>query len=288
MDVKRQFIEATKLVRLTKQYGTLLLMLPALWSLYLAGQGEPRPWIVFIIVAGAFLMRSAGCVINDIADRNYDPFVDRTKNRPLAAGRITLKEAVTILLFLVFIAVSLAFLLNRLAILMCFIGLVLALIYPFMKRYINLPQVVLGVAFGWGAIVAWAAQTGKIELPAILILICTVFWVTAYDTIYALMDKDDDIKIGVKSSAIFFGKFTWQAAASLYMLTILTLISVGWLTNMGLFYYLSIVLVFILFAFQIYFVKNESDREVTFKTFASNVVVGFLVLLGIFGNYVRF
>lgn len=288
MDTKEKFFEAANLIRLTKQYGTFLLLLPALWSLVLAGQGKLRIWMVLIFITGAFIMRSAGCVINDIADRNFDPYVERTKDRPLAAGKIKLKEAIIILLFLVFIAICLAFLLNKLAIFLSFIALILALIYPFTKRYIEIPQVFLGIAFGWGAIIAWAAVRDTVELPAILIFLSTVFWVTGYDTIYALMDKDDDIKIGVKSAAILFGRFTWQAVASLFMLTVFTLMTIGWLANLGLFYYFAILLVFFLFACQVYYVKNESDRIITFRTFASNVAVGFLVLLGIITRFVRF
>ncbi|MDH4099860.1 MAG: UbiA family prenyltransferase, partial [Nitrospirota bacterium] len=194
------------LMRIPRQYGTLLVMLPTLWSLFLAADGRPSLSLLLIFIFGSFIMRSAGCVINDMADRNFDPLVERTKGRPLASNRMSVRAALIVLAALLSIALGLAFMLNRTAFLLCFPGALLAMIYPFTKRYIQIPQAVMGIAFGWGSVIAWAAVRGTVEIQAFLIFFATALWATAYDTLYALQDIDDDRKIGVKSSAIFFGR----------------------------------------------------------------------------------
>ena len=283
--IKEKISEGANIVRLTKQYGTFLVLLPALWSLTLAGQGKLRPWMVLVFASGAFLMRSAGCVINDIADRNFDGHVERTKNRPLPAGTITLKEAIIIFALLVFLSACLAFVLNPLSIFLSFIALILALVYPFTKRFFNVPQCFLGLAFGWGAIIAWAAVRGTLELPAWIIFFSTVFWTMGYDTIYALLDRKDDLKIGIKSSAILFGEYTWQAVAVLFTVTVALLIIVGWLSGLGLLYYFSVAIVLILFARQVYDIKQIINPQRIFATYKSNGFVAIIILMGIFGGY---
>jgi 4-hydroxybenzoate polyprenyltransferase len=278
---------AGDLIRLPKQYGTFLLMFPALWSLFLAAKGNPSVFLVLIFVVGAFLMRSAGCVINDIADRNFDPYVERTKNRPLASGKLNVKEALIVFFLLILLSFLLAMFLNRLSIILCFIGLGLAVIYPFMKRYTQLPQFVLGTAFGWGSVIAWAAVRNKIELPAILIFIATILWTTGYDTIYALMDINDDLKIGVKSTAILFGEYAWSGVAVLFLITFMLLVVLGIITGLGFVYFVSTILAAVFFVYQISKIKNLKDRETAFKMFVSNVGVGGVIFVGIIGSYVR-
>ncbi|MFQ5464411.1 MAG: UbiA family prenyltransferase, partial [Thermodesulfobacteriota bacterium] len=193
------------LIRLPKQYGTLLLLWPTMWSLVIASGGRPSFRHLVVFTVGTFLMRSAGCAINDIADRNFDGFVERTRTRPLASGRLNVREALFVFAVLGLGAFVLVLQLNRLTIVLSFVGIALAAIYPFMKRVSHLPQAFLGAAFGWGAVMAWSAATGTVGGVAVLIFLANVFWSTAYDTIYALMDVEDDLKIGVKSTAILFG-----------------------------------------------------------------------------------
>ena len=192
------------LMRLDRPIGSLLLLWPALWALWLAGEGHPRILVVVVFVMGVVLMRSAGCVINDYADRHVDPHVARTRSRPIAAGKVTTREALILFVVLCLTAFALVLLMNRLTILMSFGGAVLAAVYPFTKRYTHLPQVVLGMAFGWAVPMAFAAQTGTVPPLAWLLFIATVLWATAYDTMYAMVDRPDDLRIGVKSTAILF------------------------------------------------------------------------------------
>jgi 4-hydroxybenzoate polyprenyltransferase len=270
------------LIRLPKQYGTLLLLLPALWSLFVAADGFP-PWsLMLVFIIGSFLMRSAGCVINDIADQRLDRHVWRTQSRPIASGRLTTREAFVVFSVLITLAAPLAFALNPLAMFLAPIGLLLAVIYPFSKRLFSLPQAVLGIAFGWGALMAWAAIRNDIDLPALLIFIATIFWAIAYDTIYALMDKEDDLRIGIKSSAILFGRSTWLAVGLNYFLGLGCMVLVGYYASLGWIYYSGLMIGYTIFAYHTYRIKKGVDREQAFMFFKSNVIVGLIVLLGIF------
>lgn len=269
------------LIRLDKQYGTFLLMMPTLWSLFLASGGKPSIRHLFIFVFGSFIMRSAGCVINDMADRNFDRFVERTKERPLASGRLTMMEAGAVLIILLLIAFMLVMMLNTLCLLLSFVALILTGIYPFAKRYIQLPQLFLGAAFGWGAVMAWAAVRNEVVLPPTLIYLATLFWATGYDTIYALMDKEDDIKIGIKSTAILFGNYTSFALAILFLITIVILFYMGIVSGLGHIYLFSIFLVAIGFLYQVFQIRRGMGREGLFRLFKSHVWIGVIVLLGI-------
>lgn len=269
------------LIRLDRQYGTLLLMMPALWSLFLASSGRPSLRHLLIFVSGAFIMRSAGCVINDMADRNFDRFVERTRERPLASGRLSMKEAYAVLVVLLGIALILVLMLNPLSILLSFMALILAGIYPFAKRHIHFPQLFLGAAFGWGAVMAWAAVRDEVALPPILFFIATLFWATGYDTIYALMDREDDMKIGVRSTAIFFGRHTGIALAMLFLITTAILFAVGVITGLGHIYIFSIFLITIGFFYQVFLIRRGVDRDGLFRLFKSHVWVGVIVLIGI-------
>ena len=194
------------LMRVDRPIGTLLLMWPALWALWIAGQGRPDPYVTLVFVLGVFIMRSAGCVINDFADRDLDPHVARTRERPLAAGRVSPREALVLFVLLCLAAFALVLTLNRLTLLLSLVALPLAAIYPFMKRFTYLPQVHLGIAFGWAVPMAFAAETDSVPPVAWLILTGVVLWAVAYDTMYAMVDRDDDIYVGVKSTAILFGE----------------------------------------------------------------------------------
>ena len=274
------------LIRLPKQYGTLLLLCPTLWSLFIATDGRPPLNILGIFILGTFLMRSAGCAINDIADRNFDKYVERTKTRPLASGRLSLKEALLTFAVLSSIAFILVLFLNPLTIALSIIGILLTSLYPFVKRVSRLPQVFLGIAFGWGGVMAWAAVHNTIGLPAILIFTATILWSTAYDAIYALMDKEDDIKIGVKSTAILLGRHVYKILYLLYALVIIILAAVGLIVKMGSLYFAVLFLAGIAFECMVSILKRSPSRETAFRIFVVNAVVGLLILAGIFADYV--
>ncbi len=269
------------LIRFARPVGTYLVLFPTLSSLFLAGNGRPPLMLIIIFSLGSFIMRSAGCAINDFADREFDDKVERTKGRPLASGRLTVKEALFTFILLITVAFILALMLNRLAFYLCFAGLFLATSYPFMKRFIQIPQAFMGIAFGWGAIIAWAAVRDRVELPAVLIFLATAFWATAYDTIYAIQDIEDDRKIGVRSSAIFFGKHAVTVVSSLYAGTVALLLLIGIISRLGPVYYTSLAAIAAIFAHQAVSVNASPDRETAFRAFKSNVSVGAILLAGI-------
>lgn len=282
---KNKFLAALDLIRITKPYGTLLLLLPALWSLWIAAEGMPPFKTLMIFVTGSFLMRSAGCVINDMADRNFDGHVERTRHRPLPSGRLSLIEAALVFGLLMGAALLLALQLNPLTQLLSLGGAALAVIYPFSKRVTSLPQMMMGVAFGWGSLMAWTAVRNSIELPAAMIFLATLCWATAYDTIYALMDREDDLKIGVKSSAILFGRNTWLAVGILFALASFFLILLGLAAHLGPAYYLSVCAVTGWFIFQARAIRRPPSRLIAFSLFKSNVGVGLLILIGLVLSY---
>ena len=270
------------LIRLPKQYGTLLLLCPALWALFLASDGRPSPKHLVIFVLGTFLMRSAGCAINDIADRDFDRFVERTKSRPLASGRLSIAEAVFVFLILSLLAFGLVLMLNRLTILLSFAAIILATTYPFIKRVSNLPQVFLGMAFGWGAVMAWAAEKNSLGLAPFLVFLANVFWSTAYDTVYALMDRDDDLRIGVRSTAILFGSYVFRAVTVLYICFALTLWLLGWTMGLGAVYFIGVGAGLAVSLVLVRGLKRNLTRERAFRAFVSNVYVGLLILASIY------
>jgi len=269
----------TELIRLPKQYGTLLVLWPTLWSLFLASKGTPRAALLIIFILGTFLMRSAGCVINDIADRKFDPLVERTRLRPLAAGTLSVREALVAFIVLASLAFILVLFLNRLTIILSFAGIALAVVYPFVKRLSHLPQTVLGMAFGWGAIMAWSAVNNTVSTAAILIFIANIFWAMAYDTIYALMDIKDDVRIGVKSTAILFGNSVYKALYYLYLAFAFLMICAGLLLGLGLYYYIGILLALAFFLLVVRRVKNNPLPATAFKAFLANAAVGGFILV---------
>lgn len=266
------------LIRLPKQQGTLLVLWPTLWSLFIASNGTPVFKHLAIFVLGTFIMRSAGCAINDIADRNFDPFVERTRARPLADGRLKVREAALVFAALSALAFALVLFLNPLTIMLSFIGIMLAGAYPFVKRYSHFPQVVLGMAFGWGAVMAWSAVRGTVDIVPALIFAANIFWSTAYDTIYALMDKEDDLRIGVKSTAIFFGPSVYNALVFLYFCFTALLGAAGLIEGMGLTFFAGLILCLILFMAVVVMVKTNPARRTAFRGFLANAAIGGVLL----------
>lgn len=273
------------LIRLDKQYGTLLLLFPTLWSLIIASEGQPSLKHLILFSLGAFLMRSAGCVMNDMADHKFDAQVERTKARPLAAKQLSLWEALIVLAILLTCSLIVVLLLNRFTLWLSLAALFFALIYPFAKRVTYLPQLVLGIAFGWGVILAWAAVRNSLSLTPFLILLANLCWATGYDTIYALMDREDDVKIGVKSTAVLFGAGSWLAVGGFYGLLVFFLTLLGRMNQMALAYYFALVVTAIFLLFQTIKIRKVLQRPALFSLFRSNVWVGVLILVGLLLNY---
>ena len=268
------------LIRLRNQSGTWLLMLPSLWSLVLANQGHPPLWLVGVFAAGAFVMRSLGVVFNDLADRNFDKHVARTINRPLAAGRLTPRQALLLALGLTILATILVSTLNLFTILLSPVALLLAAIYPFCKRWVQIPQAMLGIAFGWGTIMAWVASRGTIDPPAWWLFAATVCWAIAYDTIYALQDREDDHRIGVKSSALLFGDAV-PAAVGIFLVGMLVcLVTAGQLSGLGMSYYLVLALLAGIFIWQVRRLQAPMTPEGAFLMFYQHIYAGAAILVG--------
>ena len=223
--IRAGLLDYARLMRLDRPIGIWLLLWPTLWALWISSRGRPNPRVFIIFVAGTVLMRSAGCAINDYADRSFDPHVARTKDRPLAAGRISTLEALMLFALLSLTALMLALQLNKSTLLLAVVGGFLAISYPFVKRFLPVPQMYLGVTFGWGIPMAFMAQYEQVPRVAWLLLLANVLWVTVYDTIYAMVDRDDDLKIGVRSTAILFGDSDRHIIAVLQVMTLLSLVS---------------------------------------------------------------
>ena len=273
-----------RLMRLDKPIGILLLLWPTLWALWLASRGIPD-WITLLIfITGTVLMRSAGCVMNDIADRKYDGLVERTKNRPLATGEVSVKEAYGLVIFLGLLAFALVWQLNKTTILLSFVALFLAATYPFTKRFLAIPQAYLGVAFGFGIPMAFAAVNDYIPPLAWVLLAVNVFWAMAYDTEYAMVDRDDDVKIGIKSSALFFGKYDVMAVMACYAIMLGLLAYVGKFMGYGKFYFIGLVAALGLVLWQYQLIKNR-DKSNCFKAFLHNNWIGLAVFIGIAAEY---
>ncbi|MFQ5469135.1 MAG: 4-hydroxybenzoate octaprenyltransferase [Gammaproteobacteria bacterium] len=272
------------LTRLDKPIGIFLLLWPTLWAILIASDGKPDVHIVLVFVAGVILMRSAGCVINDIADRGFDPHVARTRNRPIAAGRVSLTEAMVLFLVLVFSAFLLVLTLDYFTIKLSIVAVLLATSYPFMKRYTYIPQLFLGMAFGWAVPMAFAAQTGSLPTVAWLLFIVTVLWAVAYDTMYAMVDRDDDLRVGVKSTAILFGDFDRTIIAIIQVIVLSVLVVTGIQINLGFYYYLGILGAAIFAIYQQYLIKSR-DKTLCFRAFLNNNWFGFVIFIGILLNY---
>lgn len=269
-----------QLMRMHKPIGALLLLWPTLWSLWLAADGLPRWDVLVIFVLGVFVMRSAGCVINDFADRKIDGHVQRTRERPLATGAVSGKEAIALFIVLCLVAFGLVLLTNQLTIQLSVGGVVLAFCYPFMKRHTHLPQVVLGAAFAWAIPMAFAAQSGSLGTEVWLLYTAVVLWTVVYDTFYAMVDRDDDRRIGVKSTAILFGEQDRFMTGALQLLTLAALLMVGSRFQLGTFYYAGVGGAAVLFAYQQYLIRYR-ERNACFKAFMNNNWVGLVIFIGI-------
>jgi 4-hydroxybenzoate polyprenyltransferase len=272
------------LMRLDKPIGIFLLLWPTLWALLIASGGNPDPKVLLIFVAGVVLMRSAGCVINDYADREFDRHVSRTQNRPLTAGRVTTKEAKVLFVILCLFAFVLVLQLNLLTVGLSVIGVLLAAIYPFLKRVTHLPQVFLGIAFGWSVPMAFAAQTGSVPQIAWLMFVATVLWATVYDTLYAMVDREDDRVLGLKSTAILFGESDRQIIGLLQVMLLISLLMIGHQAELGLVYYLGVLFAAGFAGWQQYLIRFR-EREACFKAFLNNNWFGAVIFLGILFDY---
>ena len=272
------------LARFDKPIGILILLWPALWALWVASSGQPDILVLTVICCGVVLMRAAGCVINDYADRDFDPHVERTKLRPIAAGKVKPKEALAVFAVLCLSAFALVLLLNQYTIILSFGGAFLAASYPFMKRYTQLPQAYLGIAFGWAVPMTFAAQTNEVPLVAWVLYLAVVLWALVYDTMYAMVDKEDDLKIGVKSTAILFGSKDREIMAVLQIIILLLLIQVGRMQNLSWIYYVGLACASLFFVYQqkLIFYRNKAD---CFTAFLNSNWFGLTVFIGLFLEY---
>ncbi len=283
-NVRDRLYQYYLLTRLHRPIGILLLLWPTLWALWVAAEGIPDIKVLLVFVLGVVLMRSAGCVINDYADRNFDPQVSRTRDRPIASGRVKPREALVLFLVLCLLAFLLVLSMNRLTIQLSFVAVALAAIYPFMKRYTHLPQVVLGMAFGWAIPMAFAAQSGSVPKVAWLMYVINVVWSMVYDTMYAMVDREDDLKAGVKSTAILFGEADRVIIGLLQGLMLLGLGLMGSQLGLGFPYYLALLVVIGLGIYQQFLIRYRQP-EACFRAFLNNNWVGCAIFLGIALNY---
>jgi 4-hydroxybenzoate polyprenyltransferase len=273
-----------RLMRLDKPIGTLLLLWPTLWALWLASDGRPAGRIVWIFVLGTLLMRSAGCVMNDLADWRFDSKVKRTRDRPLAAGTVSRGEAYGLAAALTLAAFALVLSLNRLTVLLSFVALALAATYPLTKRFLAIPQAYLGIAFGFGIPMGYAAVLGTIPAEGWLLLLANIFWAVAYDTEYAMVDRDDDLRIGIKTAAITLGRYDVAAVMACYGITLALLAGIGIHHGMGAIYYVGLGGAAALTAYH-YRLIHGRDREACFKAFNHNNWVGAVIFAGMFADF---
>ena len=282
--VIKQFQNYVELMRLDKPIGIWLLLWPTLWALWLAGEGNPDPGIFAVFMFGVVIMRSAGCVLNDLADRNIDPYVERTRMRPIASGAVAPLEALTLFVALALIAVGLAAMLNRPAQVLAVIGAGLTIVYPFIKRIVSIPQFVLGAAFGWAVPMAFAAQTGETTQLAWLVFGTALIWAVIYDTFYAMVDRDDDLKVGTKSTAILFGEADLFVIGGLQLLMLVALVFIGDMAELGIWYYGSIALAAMLMAWHQWLARDRQPAA-CFRAFLHNQYIGMIIFIGIVLHY---
>ncbi|MDB5924387.1 MAG: 4-hydroxybenzoate octaprenyltransferase [Betaproteobacteria bacterium] len=269
-----------RLMRLDKPIGALLLLWPALWGLWLAAYGFPDPDILLIFVTGTVLVRSAGCVVNDFADRDFDPYVARTRDRPLAAGLVRPWEALALAGLLFLVAFLLVLHTNRLTVMLSFVAVALTVVYPFLKRVFSFPQAWLGIAFGFSIPMAFAAQYGKLVPAAWAMMVANMFWAIAYDTEYAMVDREDDIRIGLKSSAILLGRYDVAAVVASHAIFLMLMAIIGWWQFLGILYYVGLIIAAGLVYYQYRLIRTR-DRDACFKAFVNNNWLGCAVFVGL-------
>ncbi|MGP1954988.1 MAG: 4-hydroxybenzoate octaprenyltransferase [Arsenophonus sp. NC-QC1-MAG3] len=272
------------LMRINKPIGVLLLLWPTYWALWLASRGLPDLFILLVFTFGVFLMRAAGCVINDFADQKFDSYVARTRKRPLLNGDVTEKEAKILFFSLIIIAFILVLILNKMVVWLSVIGLLLAYIYPFIKRFSHFPQIILGFAFGWSIPMVYVAVTESLPLECWLLFLVNIIWSVIYDTQYAMVDRNDDIKIAVKSTAIIFSHYDKLIIGILQLAMVLVLFYIGKQLDLGIFYFASLILVLCLFTYQQKLIANRQP-VLCFKAFMNNNYVGLILFIGILLNY---
>ena len=277
----RNYVE---LMRLDKPIGVWLLLWPTLWALWIAGEGHPDGGVFLVFIVGVIVMRSAGCVLNDFADRNIDPYVQRTRGRPIASGAVAPAEALTLFVALSLIAIGLAAMLNRPAQVLAVIGAGLTIIYPFIKRFVSIPQFVLGAAFGWAVPMAFAAQTGEAKQISWLVFGTALIWAVIYDTFYAMVDREDDLKVGVKSTAILFGDADLFVIAGLQVLMLVALIFIGDMAEFGAWYFGAVAIAGILMVYH-QWLARERKPAACFQAFQHNHYIGMIVFIGIVLQY---
>lgn len=276
--------EFVQLMRLDRPIGTLLLLWPTLWALWLAAGGVPSAKNLMIFVLGVILMRAAGCVINDVADRKVDGHVTRTRHRPIPNGKVSAREAMVLFAGLCLAAFGLVLLTNPLTIRLALVGVALAACYPFMKRFTHLPQLVLGAAFAWSLPMAFAAESNSLPREIWTLYIAVVLWTVAYDTFYAMVDRDDDVKIGIKSTAILFGDMDIPITACLQCLTLIALLMTGINFNRGSWFFLSLLGAALLLLYQQYLIRHR-ERDGCFRAFLNNHYVGAIIFIGLAADY---
>lgn len=270
-----------RLIRLPNQTGTYLLLLPTMWGLVLADRGIPPLHLLVIFIGGSFLMRSAGVIMNDLADQSFDRQVTRTKTRPLASGEVSRRQAMMLLSLLLVVAASLLFLLRPIVTWLAPIAFFLAALYPYSKRWIHIPQAMLGIAFGWGTVMAWAAVRGQLDTPVWCLFGATVAWALAYDTIYAIQDQEDDRRIGVKSSALYFGSSVHRGVGLAFGIMLTFLTAAGWFARLGWPYYAALLGVAVFFLFQVGQLRRSVTQTQAFDMFRKHVWVGVAILAGL-------
>lgn len=270
-----------RLIRLPNQTGTYLLLLPTLWSLVLAARGIPPPRLLIIFIGGSFLMRSAGVIMNDLADQTFDRQVARTKTRPLASGELSRRDALILLSVLLVMAASLLLFLLPIVTWLAPVAVFLAALYPYSKRWIHIPQAMLGLAFGWGTIMAWAAVQGQLDTPAWCLFGATAAWAVAYDTIYAIQDQEDDRRVGVKSAALYFGSSVHQGVGLAFGIMLACLTAAGWFAQLGWPYYIALLGVTVFFFLQIRRLRKPITPTQAFAMFQQHVWVGVAIVVGL-------
>ncbi|BDA62449.1 MULTISPECIES: 4-hydroxybenzoate octaprenyltransferase [Shewanella] len=284
MNLKQKWDVYSRLTRLDRPIGTLLLLWPCLMALVLAAGGMPDLKVLIIFIIGVVIMRACGCIINDYADRDLDSHVERTKSRPLASGEISTKEALLLFVILGLAAFGLVLLLNGLVVKLSVVGIILTIIYPFTKRVTNMPQMFLGVVWSWSIPMAYAAQTGEVPIEAWWLFAANWFWTVAYDTMYAMVDRDDDLKVGIKSTAILFGQYDRQIIGLFQLAALLCFIAAGWSADRGLLYGLGL-LTFVGFSTYQQMLIFGRERAPCFKAFLNNNWAGLALFIGLGADY---
>jgi 4-hydroxybenzoate polyprenyltransferase len=273
-----------RLMRFDRPIGILLLLWPTMWALWIAGEGAPTLANVLIFGLGVVLMRAAGCIMNDIADRDFDPHVERTRCRPIAAGELTVRQAMTLFILLMLLAFGLVLLTNRMTVMLALVGAALAASYPYFKRFTHFPQAVLGIAFGWGIPMAFTAETGHLAPVAWYLFVVNMVWVLIYDTLYAMVDREDDLKIGVRSTAILFGSRDLAVLRGLMLLMLGLLYWLGLYLQFGVAWHLAVMATAILFVLQQWRIRGR-DPKACFQAFLSNNFVGMALFVGMIAEY---